>query len=653
MDSFIKEGIILICLSFGVSLGLNFLMIHLGPRLGLMDQPGDRRIHTTPIPRAGGIAIWTCFLTITYLGKTSLPLLFEGGISDYFNAFAISSTLLIFVGVIDDRQGMPAVVKLLGQTASALLFALLKPGCHGNMLGYEVPAGLDVAFFVIWTVLLINSFNLIDGMDGLCGGLTCISLFVVAGFALAESSFSNAIVIGIMAASVAGFLCYNLNPAKIFLGDAGSMMLGFFLATAATQSAGRRAVVGSILLPIAIAGVPLLDVLLAIWRRSARNLISKLSGTAKVGIFSADKEHLHHRLLARGNSQARVGVLLQALAALFAVLAFMPILIGGRGIAVSAIVFVLLVLFGLRHVAQVELLYTGSLIHLAVKRRATSAGFRKWYFFYDALVILIAGTAALAIETNIWVRNSDQQWTVGFLSSFMICEIAALHILRIYHRVWIRSTLVDFVKVSLALVIGGLVSFSIFQAASGELAWRNARAGVMAVGIATWLVLLPRALPDIIRELAMDSSHRRLTRRKDAGKQVLVYGAGDMGNLFIKYLKISNPSEYHGFQISGFLDDNPILMGRMVNGFQIHGGLDMLKPICSKYKLHGIIMAIHQLPEERLRKILENASQLDLAVYSWSPDLTPRRILSGFAPSPEIQPDHLPRAAIAQISAVK
>jgi UDP-N-acetylmuramyl pentapeptide phosphotransferase/UDP-N-acetylglucosamine-1-phosphate transferase len=653
MDSFLKEAVVLIFLGFGVSLGLNFLMIHLGPRLGLMDQPGERRVHSTPVARAGGIAIWSCFLAITYLGKACLPQLFNGGISDYFNAFAISSALLMFVGVIDDRQGLPAIVKLLGQIAAALLFAVLKPGVQGSLFGHEIPGLLDVALFVIWTVLLINSFNLIDGLDGLCGGLTCISLIVVAGLALAESHFSNAIVIGLMAASVLGFLCYNSNPAQIFLGDAGSMMLGFFLATAATQSGGRRAIVGSILLPIAIAGVPFLDVLLAIWRRSARNLINQLSGGPKVGIFSPDKEHLHHRLLASGNTQARVGLLLQTLAALLAVLAFIPVLAGGRGIAVSVIGLVVLGLFGLRHVAQVELRYTGSLIHLAVKRRTSTVGFRKWYFVYDALVLLIAGSAALVIETNMWVRNYDKQWLVGFLTSFLACEIVALHLLKIYHRVWLRSALVDFLKVSLALVIGGIVSCSIFQFATGELAWRNARAGVIAVSMATWLVLLPRALPDIVRELAMDSAHRRLTRRRDAGKQVLVYGAGDMGNLFIKYLKNSNPAEYHGFQISGFLDDNPLLKGRMVNGFPIHGGLEMLKSITSKYQLHGIIVAIHQLSEENLRKIREIAAQMRLAVYVWSPDLSPRRILSGFTPSSELQPGPLLRSTMAEISTVK
>ena len=155
---------------------------------------------------------------------------------------------------------------------------------------------------------------------------------------------------------------------------------------------------------------------------------------------------------------------------------------------------------------------------------------------------------------------------------------------------------------------------------------------MMAIAIATWLVLAPRALPDILRELALDSGHRSLTRRQNSGRQILVYGAGDMGNLFIKYLKFSPPADFLEFQISGFLDDSPTLKNRTINGFKVHGGLDMLKSITSQYPLHGILVAIHLLPEKRLHEIIEVAANMQLSVYLWQPDLSPRRVFNGFHP---------------------
>ena len=158
------------------------------------------------------------------------------------------------------------------------------------------------------------------------------------------------------------------------------------------------------------------------------------------------------------------------------------------------------------------------------------------------------------------------------------------------------------------------------------------RASIIAIGVATWLLLLPRALPVILRELAIDSAHRRLTRRKNSGKQVLVYGAGDVGNLFVEYLKTSSPDDFQRFQISGYLDDSEDLKGRTISGFRILGGLEVLPDVCSEFAIHGILIAIQNLPEERERKILEEAARLDLTVYVWASELKPIRILTGHEP---------------------
>jgi len=611
-----------------LSLFLTSRLITLGPKLGLMDEPDDRRVHQIPIPRAGGIAIWLAFLAIAWIPKFIHPFPTGGIQSGGLLAFTASSFVLMVVGFIDDRQGMNALVKLGGQVAAALLFFALDSSLwEMSLFGYELPLVISALFFTGWCVLLINAFNLIDGLDGLCSGLVLVSLFVIAGLEFANGRPGHVITILTMAAAVAGFMKFNLNPAKIFLGDAGSMMLGFFLATSATQLGGERAVIGAIVLPIAIAGVPLLDVLLAVWRRSARNHLKKSNGEEKVGgIFAADKDHLHHRLLALGLTQRRVALLLQGLAVVLAALCFVPMMVGGRGLVITLCGFIILGLFGLRHFARVELLQTGSLMHLTVKRREGRAAVRILHYFYDIVALTAAGFLAMVIETNFGSRNEQGVWAVNYLLVFVIFEVVALQMLRIYRRVWSRSSMREFFMVAIGLTVGAMISSSVWSASRADVTWSDFRCGFIGAQLAIWLVLIPRAFPEVVRELALDSKHRKLAKTEDGRKQILVYGAGTMGNLFVDYLKSCAPEEFHQFHIAGFLDENRKLRKRTLQGFKILGGLDHLEDLKERYPIHGILVAISDTPEECMNRVFEAASKLDLKVYRWQADLMPKEI---------------------------
>ncbi|MCX8240250.1 MAG: hypothetical protein OSB05_15650 [Akkermansiaceae bacterium] len=623
-----------IATAFFVSMILTRIFIVVGPRLGLMDEPDERRVHQVPIPRAGGIAIWLSYLIIAWGGALVFPHL--SGIISYQGlvAFTASSSLLMVVGFIDDRQGMRALLKLGGQLAAALLYFSLDPSLWGmSILGYDLPLVISCIIFTGWCVLLINAFNLIDGLDGLCSGLVLVSLFVIAGLEFVNGRGSTAVMVLTMAAAVGGFMRFNLNPAKIFLGDAGSMMLGFFLATSATQIGGEKAVIGSIMLPIAIAGVPLLDVLLAVWRRSARGHLQKSHGEEQSGgIFTADKDHLHHRFLALGLTQRKVAYVLQGLAVLLATLCFVPLIMGGRGLVITLCGFVVLGLFGIRHFARVELLQTGSLLHLAVKRRNKRRGLRSFYYAYDIVALTSAGFLAMVIETNFGARNELGVWSVNYLLLFVIVQVGSLQVLRIYRRVWSRPAIREFFLVAVGLTVGGLIASSIWAATNDDVTWSDFRCGFIGAQLAIWLVLLPRAIPEVVRELAVDSKHRKLTKSRDGEKQVLVYGAGKMGNLFVDYLKNSAPAEFEKFKISGFLDENENLKNRMLQGFQIHGGLDCIEDLKGKYPLHGILVAISDMPEEGMQRVFEVASQSDLKVYQWQADLTPLESPLGESP---------------------
>ncbi|MDB4569073.1 undecaprenyl/decaprenyl-phosphate alpha-N-acetylglucosaminyl 1-phosphate transferase, partial [Akkermansiaceae bacterium] len=216
-----------IAMAFFVSVALTRIFISVGPRLGLMDEPDERRVHVTPIPRAGGLALWVAFLIVLWAADAIFPNLFVGHHTTKNVAWTISSAILILVGFIDDRTGLKPLVKLAGQAIAAAVFYYIYYPEGFSIAGFETPRVAAWVIFVIWCVGLINAFNLIDGLDGLCGGLVIVSLSMILAIAWSNGNWRDSAFIILMIGAVAGFLIYNFNPARIFLGDAGSMMLGF------------------------------------------------------------------------------------------------------------------------------------------------------------------------------------------------------------------------------------------------------------------------------------------------------------------------------------------------------------------------------------------------------------------------------------------
>ena len=613
-----------ILVAFLLSLALNRLMIAVASKLGLMDHPDERRVHSTPIPRAGGLAIWLAFLGVTYSCEYFVPSLHSLLPKQTMDAFALASLVLVAVGVIDDRHGMPAKWKLLGHIAAAALFYALRPNGTGNISGFVIPGWLDALIFVGWAVVLINAYNLIDGLDGLCGGLALIAMVVLGAMSLMNDHTGEAILLFLMAAAIAGFLRYNLNPARIFLGDAGSMMLGLFIAAASTQAVGRRAVLGTLLLPVAVAGVPLLDVLLAIWRRSARNLTNRWNGGVKVGVFSPDKDHLHHRFLDSGMNQRRVALTMQAAAVALSILAFLPMLLGNKVIGLAVVALLVVALQGLRQFASIELVQTGSILHLAVNRPQSHRHLRLATYFYDTSMLVAAAITGMIIETNFWFRSYSTQQVIQFVTLFVITGTVAIRMANTYRRIWTRATLRDLAILIGWLGVSGILTMTLTVYAERELAWNILRVGLLATAFAAAFIALPRCGPEMLRELAIDARHRRFGKNTESSRQVLIYGAGDLGNLFTEYLKYSPPENFREFRVVGFLDDCPMFKGRVIRGFPVLGTLDDLEYLKAHYPIQGIIIAISQLPPESKEKLQRLADAHHLTLYDWGFDLTPQ-----------------------------
>jgi UDP-GlcNAc:undecaprenyl-phosphate/decaprenyl-phosphate GlcNAc-1-phosphate transferase len=304
----------------GIVLALTPLLMRLAPRIGGVDEGGDRpRVHTRPVPRIGGLAIVAGIL---------IPAAFFIDLSGPYRGILLGTLLVALLGLVDDLRGISPGVKFLAVCAIALIpvagFGIVLEGFSLPLLGTHEFGWLAYPVTILWIAALANLVNLIDGMDALASGIVSIAAF---SFALLAASFGRADA-AILAAAICGatlaFLRHNYHPAKIFMGDSGSLALGFLLATVAVEGVLKTAATIALVAPLLVLAVPILDTSFVVLKRLkyGRNP------------FVADQNHFYHRFMRIGLSQRQTAAYLHAWAALVAawaiLLRFVPPRPGGH-----------------------------------------------------------------------------------------------------------------------------------------------------------------------------------------------------------------------------------------------------------------------------------------------------------------------------------
>lgn len=301
--------------AFAVSLATTPLAGRLARRVGAVDYPGGRRVNERVTPRMGGIAVFAAvvaafvaqYLGTTLLGWETVLSPSEHLIGIDYHVLVASFAVIFAVGLADDRYHLRASVKLAGQTAAAsvavagglVIGSVTDPLADGTLVSLGWAA---YPLTVLYLVGYANVFNLIDGLDGLASGIAAI-----AGLTMFVTSFmagrpdAATLAISLVGAAI-GFLRYNFHPASIFLGDSGSLLIGFTLGVVSLLSVTRVAGITTVILPLVVAGMPILDTAFAMLRRAR----------AGVSIGHADRGHIHHRLLDAGLGQGRAAVVMYA-----------------------------------------------------------------------------------------------------------------------------------------------------------------------------------------------------------------------------------------------------------------------------------------------------------------------------------------------------
>ncbi|MHA2043551.1 MAG: glycosyltransferase family 4 protein [Planctomycetota bacterium] len=325
-------------------------LIWLGRRLKAIDRPGVRTIHSKPVPRIGGVAIFASTVCLV------IPVLFLSNIiGDRFRGILPSVIVLLstagfifMVGLVDDLKGLRARVKFLTELICAL--AVCAVGVRITSIAFVdwfiIDFGwLSWPFTVLWIVGITNAINLSDGLDGLAAGISAVACGVIAIFAISSGQVVMAVLMLAMLGSLTGFLFFNFNPAKIFMGDCGSMFLGFTIATSSVMCSTKSHALVGLALPVLVLGVPIFDTLFSMLRRFLE----------RRSMFASDRSHFHHKLLDLGLKQRHVVVVIYAITLLAAGLGMFMMISHDHDSLIIFICVLLLILLVFRVVGSVRL----------------------------------------------------------------------------------------------------------------------------------------------------------------------------------------------------------------------------------------------------------------------------------------------------------
>lgn len=326
----IKSLIFCFSVAFAISLAATPLVKNLAYQIGAVDVPNDdRRIHKRPIPRLGGLAIFYGFLI-------SL-LCFANPIDEQTRGIIIGSLIIVGVSIIDDVKQLRALIKLAAQIAAALIAVFHNIRINAiSMPEFLVEGGVlqlgywSIPVTIAWIVIVTNAVNLIDGLDGLAVGVSSIASFSLFFIAILGGEQNVAIISAALAGGCLGFLPYNFNPAKIFMGDTGSQFLGYMLSVICIQGLFKGYAIISFMVPMLILALPIFDTLFAIIRRAWNHK----------PIMEADRGHLHHRLLDSGFTQKETVAILYVIAT---VLGISAVLLLERGSYTAALLLMIAV----------------------------------------------------------------------------------------------------------------------------------------------------------------------------------------------------------------------------------------------------------------------------------------------------------------------
>lgn len=565
-------------LALAVSAGLTPLVIWLARRQGWVVAPREDRWHQKPTAVYGGVAIFLAFLAAFLLLGAHNRL--------YWTLLACAGAMFC-VGLYDDAREMKPQVKFLCQLVVALVAV-----SQGIRLGQGIIpwAWLAVPLTVFWLVGVTNAVNILDNMDGLSSGVVCVAGLVLALGAVTEGAGPTGLVAAMLAGAAGGFLIYNFNPAKIFMGDCGSLFLGFTLAATTILSANRASQAShltmALLVPLGALVVPIFDTTLVSFQRTSHGR----------SIAQGGRDHSSHRLVFLGLSERRSVLLL-----LFISLA------GGLGslllsrlanplmaAVIVALIAVGLVSFGI-YLGEVKVYEGQEKLSWLQKSPILS---RVLLFKKQILQIALDLALVSAAYAAAWLLRFEghlTHWEMTILAQslpwLLAAKLTCFWLFGLYRGEWRYLSVHDLVQMAKASLLGSALTVGVFVLLYGPRGF--SRAGMVIDFLLCYFFIAgARGLLRVFREKV----------RGQQGVPVLIMGAGDGGELLLRELR-NNPRL--AFVPVGFVDDDPAKQGHLIHGVKVLGTRRELTQLIHKLKVERVFISILSAPEEGFEEIFD------------------------------------------------
>lgn len=569
-------------------------------RLGMVDKPDARRINKIPVPRGGGLAIvagvllpYAAFLAVTDRAWIA------GFPDESIVKLVILSVAVAVIGFVDDKFSLKPVVKLSGQLLVAFL-VWWWANLGFNDIWPQMPVWLDCLLTVVWVVGAVNAFNLIDGLDGLASGIALIATLGMAGSLFFVGKASSTPFYFAFAGALLAFLRYNYNPASVFLGDCGSMFIGFVVATLPFTSHSPNSFLVSVGVPLLAMGVPIFDTALAILRRSIRRFLGRRENAANGKIMTADADHLHHRILRSvGMNQRRAAWILYGMAAAGVLVGITAMTLESRAGGLWLAAFTVATLLVVRDFAKIELFDAGRLLNSVahdenrdVRRRL--AGLSSAFLVtFDVLALtMVFLLCCWLFRVEVTMRLLRTALPLGVVSVF-----ASVVFLRGYRTIWARAVTSNYMRLFTSAILGSVAGMTmIYYFVEADLPFFKAMTAAYAA-LSFMALAAVRIFRSVVRDFFYALDCARLKGRKDVSR-VLVYGAGLKYRSFRRGLVRSAAANSR--IIVGIVDDDILLRDKYIGGIKVMGSINEIGRIINETNADSVVIACDMTPQWRV-----------------------------------------------------
>ena len=568
-----RELIAPAAMAFVLSVGLTIACRRFANYLNAIATPSADRWHATPVPVLGGVAIFTAFLL------TSLALL------DHNTAMwglLSGASALFLLGLADDLRPFKPHIKFICQVLVACGLIGI-----GLQLHLTQSPPLNLLITLIWIVGITNAFNLLDNMDGLAAGIAIVTTGFRLTFFLIDGNAPEAALASILIGALLGFLIFNWNPASIFMGDAGSLFIGCYVAglNLLGDWPYSRGTLSVMVLPVLILLVPIFDTtFVTITRTLARRPIS-----------TGGRDHTSHRLVALGLSEPKAVLFLYGIAIFSGLIALFSYEYGlSYSVTFIALLFVALILLGV-YIAGLRTLHPKDTTD-AKPRSSAPPVIPLSYIRRTSAVVLDLTLISIAYYSAYLLRFEAElaQHTPKFFESLpllALCQLLVFWATQVYQGVWRYTSIPDLIRLSQASVLGvtaGVVAIATIFSFTGY------STSVFLIYSALLLLFVTSS------RLSFRLLGEFLQRRRAAAIRVVIYGAGDGGVLALREL-LNNSTL--GREPSGFIDDDPTKQLTKIQGYTVFGSLHQLEDIIRSESIGEVVIASNHISTQKLEAL--------------------------------------------------